>query len=131
MKLNHEKETTILVSSHILGELSQIATRYGFISGGRLVECLTAEELEMKCRVTLKLEVDNSAKAAAVLTDRFSMKQIEILDETTLLLSEGLDRPEFVVKALVESGILVSQAYRTGANLENYFIDLIGGKQIA
>ncbi|MVB11548.1 Vitamin B12 import ATP-binding protein BtuD [Caprobacter fermentans] len=131
LKLNHEKETTILVSSHILGELSQIATRYGFISGGRLVECLTAEELEMKCRVTLKLEVDNSAKAAAVLTDRFSMKQIEILDETTLLLSEGLDRPEFVVKALVESGILVSQAYRTGANLENYFIDLIGGKQIA
>ncbi len=131
LKLNHENGTTILVSSHILGELSRIATHYGFLNGGRLVECITAEELERKCRVELRLEVDDSAKAADVLQNRLSLRQVRILNGTTLELSDGVEHPELAVKSLVESGVLVSQVYRTGTSLENYFINLIGGKKIA
>ncbi|MFU0833173.1 MAG: ABC transporter ATP-binding protein [Oscillospiraceae bacterium] len=131
LKLNREKGTTILISSHILGELSQIATRYGFINAGRLVECITAEELEQRCRVTLKLEVDDSNKASEVLRNVLSLQQIEILNDTALRIADDIEHPEFIVKSLVESGILVSQVYRTGVSLENYFIDLVGGKQIA
>lgn len=131
LKLNREKRTTILISSHILGELSQIATRYGFIRSGRLIECVTAGELEEKCRVSLRLEVDDSARAAAVLREKLSLSRAEIPDATSLLLLEGLDRPELVVKALVENGVLVFQAYRTGVSLENYFVNLIGGEKIA
>lgn len=131
LKLNQEKGTTILISSHILGELSQIATRYGFINAGHLVECVTKDELEQKCRVTLKLEVDDSSKAAEVLTNILSLCQIEIINETTLRISDDVEHPELIVKSLVESGTMVSQIYRTGVSLENYFIDLVGGKQIA
>lgn len=131
LNLNREKQTTILISSHILGELSQIATRYGFIRSGRLIECVTAAELEEKCRVSLRLEVDDSARAAAVLREKLSLSRAEIQDATSLLLFEGLDRPELVVKALVENGVLVSQAYRAGVSLENYFVELIGGEKIA
>jgi ABC-2 type transport system ATP-binding protein len=131
LKLNHEKETTILVSSHILGELSQIATRYGFIKEGRLVECVTAGELEKKCRVTLKMEVDHPEKAAAVLKDRFSLREIQIVDGTGLQISDDIEHPELAVKSLVEAGVMVSQVYRTGVSLENYFVNLIGGEKIA
>lgn len=131
LKLNREKRTTILISSHILGELSQIATRYGFIRGGRLIECVTSAELEEKCRVSLHLEVDDSARAAAILKERLSLSHAEAPDATSLLLFEGLDRPELVVKALVENGVLVFQAYRAGMSLENYFVELIGGEKIA
>lgn len=131
LKLNREKGTTILISSHILGELSQIATRYGFIRDGKLVECIAADVLEKKCRATLRMEVDDSAKAAAVLRERLSLKQVRILDGSKLDVSELIDRPELAVKSLVEAGVMVSQVYRAGESLENYFVNLIGGKKIA
>lgn len=131
LKLNHEKKTTILVSSHILGELSQVATRYGFIGGGTLLECVTADELETKCRAALRMEVDDSAKAAAVLAGCLPPLQAEILDDTRLQISGDVEHPELAVKCLVEADVMVSQVYRTGVSLENYFIDLIGGKKIA
>ena len=131
LKLNREKRTTILISSHILGELSQIATRYGFIRGGKLIECVTAGELEEKCRVSLRLEVDDSRKAANVLRDQLSLGPAEILDGKMLQLSGEIEHPELAVKALVENGVMVSQVYRAGKSLETYFVDLIGGEKIA
>jgi len=131
LKLNHERKTTILVSSHILGELSQVATRYGFIGNGALLECVTAEDLETKCRAALKMEVDDSAKAAAVLADGQPPLQAEILSDTGLQISGDVEHPELAVKSLVEAGVMVSQVYRTGVSLENYFVNLIGGKEIA
>lgn len=131
LELNREKKTTILISSHILGELSQIATRYGFIHHGSLIECVTAKELENRCRVTLRIEVSNSAQAAEILKEKLSCKSIQMISEKEIQLSESIEHPEFAVKALVESGILVSQVYRNGVSLENYFINLIGGKNVA
>ena len=64
-KINKEKDMTILISSHILSELSELATTYGIISKGRLIEEITANELNEKCRQYIDLIVDDTAKAVA------------------------------------------------------------------
>ena len=71
LRLNRERGLTILVSSHILGELSKIATRYGIIQQGRMVEQITAGELEQKCTDYLHLKADQPQKAAALLEREF------------------------------------------------------------
>ncbi|HEX3017130.1 MAG TPA: ATP-binding cassette domain-containing protein [Caproicibacter sp.] len=130
LKLNHEKKTTILISSHILGELSQVATTYGFIRSGKLIEHISAEDLKEKCKSYLRLDVDNTEKAAGVLRN-LSCENFEVVDDTTLHVNDKLDQPEIMVKALVENGVMVSQVYRSGINLEQYFVNLIGGKESA
>lgn len=126
-KLNREKRTTILISSHILGELSQIASTYGFISGGKLVEHISAEELKEKCKSCLRVDVDDAEKAAGILGNAFENVSVEVADGHTIRVNEPFDRPELFIRALVEGGVMVSQAFRTGISLEQYFINLIGG----
>lgn len=131
LKLNREKKTTILISSHILGELSQIATTYGFISKGELVENITAKELKGKCRTYLQIDTDNAAAAAEILQNQFACKHVELMNPHTLHVGERIDESAMFVKALVENGVMVSQVYRAGINLEEYFIGLIGGQENA
>lgn len=131
LRLNRESGTTVLISSHILGELSQIATTYGFIHQGRLIENVSAENLKEKCRSRLRLEVDDAQKAASVLAASTPCRDIERKDETTLSVGDGLDHPELLVKALVEHQVMVMQSYRCGISLEQYFLNLIGGEKSA
>lgn len=130
LKMNRERRTTVLISSHILGELSQIATIYGFIKKGRLIEHITAEELKEKCRSYLRIDVDSPERAADVLRNRLSCTNFQARGNA-LFIDERLDEPEVFIKALVENGVSVSQAYRSGINLEQYFINLIGGEKNA
>jgi ABC-2 type transport system ATP-binding protein len=130
LKLNHEEQITILISSHILGELSQMATTYGFIRSGRVIEHISAPELMEKCRIFLKLEVDNTQKAAEILRKTFC-ENFQIIDSHNIQIGENLEHPELLVKTLVENGVMLSQVYRAGISLEKYFIDLIGGSKIA
>lgn len=131
LKLNREKQTTVLISSHILGELSQIATTYGFISKGKIVEHVSSEELKEKCRSFLQIKVDNTALASDILKNKFSVENFEVAGANALHINEKYDNPELFVKAFVENGIMVSQVYRSGINLEQYFIKLIGGSENA
>jgi ABC-2 type transport system ATP-binding protein len=130
MKLNREKKTTVLISSHILGELSQIATVYGFIRGGELMEHLSAQELQEKCRKYLLLNVDDAQKAAAVLKNQPGCA-FSVEDQNTLHVRQGYEKPELLVQALVKNGVMVSQVYRSGMNLEQYFVSLMEGKKHA
>ena len=131
LRLNRDSGTTVLISSHILGELSQIATTYGFIHKGRLIETVSAEDLREKCRSRLRLEVDDAQRAAAVLVADTPCRDIERKDETTLSVGDGLDHPELLVKALVEHQVMVMQCCRGGISLEQYFLNLIGGRESA
>lgn len=128
LKMNQECQTTVLISSHILGELSQIATTYGFIHKGRLIEHISADDLKEKCRSCLRIDVDNPEKAADVLHNQLSCTKF-LVKGNTLQIDEHLDTPEIFVKALVENGVAVLQVFRSGINLEQYFINLIGGSQ--
>lgn len=72
LKLNREEHITIMISSHILGELSKIATKYGIIKNGKLIEEITAKELNEKCQCCLKIKASDTAQAA-ILIEKISI----------------------------------------------------------
>lgn len=127
LKLNKERNTTIIISSHILGELSQLATKYGFIHNGNLIEQISATELNEKCRHHLSIKVDDTAKAIVVIENQLGCSDYEVLNDNEIRLYECVDTPEVVTEALIKAGVKVSKINQVGANLEKYFIDLIGG----
>lgn len=130
-KLNRECGTTILISSHILGELSQIATVYGFINQGNLVEQVSAKELSEKCRCRLTIKVNDTAKAANILKNELSCPDYEITEDNRIFVEKYVDVPEVLNETLVKSGVQVFELTTAGLNLEQYFIDLVGGNQNA
>jgi len=126
LRLNREQGVTILLSSHILGELSKIATRYGIIQKGRLVEQMTAEELEQKCADYLHLRVDQPQKAAALLERDFHLRRWEMRPESEIRIYESVDA-KVVGQALAQAGIAVEEMGLHRQDLESYFLDKMGG----
>jgi ABC-2 type transport system ATP-binding protein len=127
LKLNRERNTTILISSHILSELSQLATTYGFIHNGVFLEQLSSEELSNKCRKALAIKVSDTAKAAAIIERELGSSEYEILNDNEIKLYDLMNVPEKVSKVLINNNIMLYSMSSEGVNLENYFINLIGG----
>ncbi len=130
-KLNRERNTTIIISSHILGELSQLATTYGFIDNGRLLQEITSKEIEEKCRHHLLVKVNDTAKASVVIEKELGCDDYHVLNDNQIKIYAFIDTPEIVTQALIKNNIMVSTINQCGANLEDYFVDLIGGNQNA
>lgn len=126
-KINVEKDITILISSHILGELSELATCYGIMSEGKLVEEITAEELKNKCRKYIYLEVDNSGKAITILENEFDITDYEVLEQNKIRIFESLDKASLINSTLAKNDVLVEKIGVKGENLEEYFVGKIGG----
>lgn len=127
LELNRQYQTTILISSHILSELQNLATCYGFIDKGRMLDQITAAQLAEKCRDCLELRVDDAPRAAALLERELGIRDFEVLPGGAIRLYEGLSEPQKVTRLLVEQGIALSGMEHRGANLEDYFLTLIGG----
>ena len=130
-RLNQERHTTILISSHILSELSSIATRYGFMEKGKILEEISAQALHDKCRTCLRLTVDDAPKAAAILETVLGASQFEVLPNSVIQLYEYLDEPQSVSSALAHGGVALLGMEQKGADLEAYFLNLIGGEHHA
>ncbi|GLC30711.1 ABC transporter ATP-binding protein [Clostridium omnivorum] len=131
LKLNREKNVTIVISSHILSELSQLATTYGFIHNGEFVEQISAKQLEEKCKSCIAIKVDSTEKAAVIIEKQLKTEKYEVLNGNEMRIYEHIDKPETIVKELVMNGVLVSSVNEKGTNLEDYFISLIGGNHNA
>lgn len=129
--LNEERKVTILISSHVLSELQSVATRYIFMDRGRIVEQLTAEELQRKTRKAVELVVDDSGKAATVLEHSFPEIPYRILPGNRIRLSGGTDKTEQLNRALYSRGIGVHSIAVTGVDLEEYYLGLLGGERHA
>ena len=127
LELNRQRETTILISSHILSELSNISTHYGFLDQGRMLEQVSAGRLSEKCRACLQLTVDDASRAALVLEQRLGTRDYEVLPGNILRLYHFLDCPQDVTAALVEAGVALFSAENKNTTLEDYFLSLIGG----
>lgn len=130
LELNKVKKTTILISSHILGELSQLATCYGFIDNGNLIEELSADQLEEKCRHHIAIKVDNSEKAAVAL-EKLGCKFYDVLDNNNLRVYDYIKEPYIVNAMLVKENIKVYSLQTIGSNLEDYFLQLVRGENNA
>ncbi|AKN29928.1 bacitracin ABC transporter ATP-binding protein [Clostridium carboxidivorans P7] len=127
LKLNSENEITILISSHILGELTKIATKYGVINKGVLIDEFQAVELEERCKKCLTIVVNNSEKAAYVLKNNINSSDFKVFNEGKICIYDYLDIPEQINKELVENGVLVSRICLEGNDIEGYFVKLMGG----
>ena len=124
LKLNRENNITILISSHILDELSKIATHYGFINGGQIVREMSAEELENECRKCVRVKVTDTAALARVL-DGMDMEYKIIDDEQAdIFASPNITKLAF---SLWEEKCEILSVSEHDENLEGFFISLVGG----
>lgn len=126
LKLNKEKQITVLISSHILDELSRLATHYGFIDKGHLIKEISAEELETACRKCIKVEVTDT-KALARVLDAEKL-EYEILSETTANIYGKVNISQLVLAFAKENCELLT-SHEQDESLENYFINLVGGEE--
>ncbi len=124
--LNREKGITILISSHILGELSKVATHYGVIRDGVLIEEFGAAELALRCRRCHKLVVDNAELAAGVLEEKLDIHSYDIPQEGVLRVFERLSDTSGTNRILMENGVELRESYLAGQDLEGYFMELLG-----
>ncbi|MBE6603264.1 MAG: ATP-binding cassette domain-containing protein [Ruminococcaceae bacterium] len=124
LKLNRERQITVLISSHILDELSRLATHYGFIDKGRMVKEMSAAELEASCRKCMRVEVSNTAALSRVL-DGMSV-EYKILTDTTADIYAKLNISE-LTHALDKSACELRAITEHDESLESYFVGLVGG----
>ena len=128
LRLNRERGLTILVSSHILGELSKIATRYGIIQKGKMAEQITADELAKKCADYLYLRTNEPQKAAALLERKFRLSRWEMQPEGEMRIYDTIDA-RAVGQALAEAGVAVEEMGLHRQDLESYFLSRMGGAE--
>ncbi len=126
-KINKEKDMTILISSHILSELSELATTYGIISNGKLIEEITAEQLAEKCRQYIDLKVDDTSRAVTLLERELGISDYEVLEDKKIKVFSNLENVGEVNSILSKSGVIVQSISIKGENLEEYFMNKIGG----
>ncbi len=124
LRLNRERQITVLISSHILDELSRLATHYGFIDRGHMVKEISAEEVEAACRKCTRLSVTDTGALARVL-DSMVIKY-SIVDDHTADVYDPLNITH-LIKALDEEGCDVISMQERDESLESYFINLVGG----
>ena len=124
LKLNREHGITVLISSHILGELSKLATHYGFIEKGHIVKEISADELEAVCKKCVKVEVSDT-KALIRVLDRMK-KDYEILSDTQANIFGDVVLSELVME-LAKENCELFHSHEQDENLETYFINLVGG----
>ncbi|MDP4090054.1 MAG: ATP-binding cassette domain-containing protein [Bacillota bacterium] len=126
-KLNVEYGVTILISSHILSELYQLATCYGIIHGGRLIQQITAAELSSHCKKFLYIKVDDAAKATVVIDKILNTTNYKVMPDNVIRLYDYLERSGKVSTALALEGVAVEQIVPMGDDLETYFSKVVGG----
>ena len=116
---------TVVISSHILGELEKIATHYGIVRGGKMLKEMTAEELEAGCRTYVALQAKELNRAKAILACKYSRVEE---DESGYIRVYDAESPEAIVTHLYENGILISEIKTDKIGLEEYYIDLMNEK---
>ncbi|MBQ7066065.1 MAG: ABC transporter ATP-binding protein [Lachnospiraceae bacterium] len=127
LKLNREKGITILISSHILGELSKIATHYGIIREGVLVEEFPASDLEDRCRRCHKLIVDNTELAANILENKLHINNFDVPKQGVIRVFDHFETMEQINREFILNGVNIKESYLSGQDLEGYFMELLGG----
>lgn len=126
LKLNRQRNITVIMSSHILDELARLATHYGFIDGGRMLREISAEELEAACRKCLRVEVSD----VGALTRVLDAKGIEykVISDTKADIYAKMSITELAVTLAGESCELLGVTEKD-ESLESYYVNLVGGNR--
>ncbi|MGN1136829.1 MAG: ATP-binding cassette domain-containing protein, partial [Oscillospiraceae bacterium] len=116
---------TVLISSHILGELEKIATHYGIIRQGKMIMEMSAEELEGRARAFVSLKTKDMQGAKRVLSDKYG----DVREEEEYLRIYDVDDSEPIVEYLLKNGHIVSEVRKNKIGLEEYYIELMSKKE--
>ena len=124
LKLNRQRQITVLISSHNLDELSRLATHYGFIVDGSMVKEITAEELAKACRKCAVLTVTDTGVLARAL-DLLGL-EYDILSESTANVYGEIPISELTME-LAKDRCRILSLHEKDETLESYYINLTGG----
>ena len=127
-KLTDEQNVTILISSHLLSELSELCTDFSIINHGRLIENLSSEELMVKCRNHISIRTDNVDRTAAVLEDKLSISNYKVLHGEEIHIFEQLDNVGRISKTITDSGLVITRLCEEGQGLEDYYLEKVGAE---
>ena len=128
--LNKEYGMTILVSSHIIGEIEQIADTIGVIKNGKLIEEATMDSIKAKNTDYLELVTNNQRKAAFVLHNKLNMNNLKVIDDEVIRIYDTAITPSQITKTLIVEDIDVESMTKKQTSLEEYFIKKVGLEKI-
>ena len=126
-RLCDERNMTIIISSHILEELSKIATDYGIIHNGTLLQELSREELMKRCRERLEIDMDDPKEAVPVL-DNMGIHNYQVVDKNHIQIFERLNDSATINMELAKAGLMVRSIAVNSEKLESYYLKLTGGE---
>lgn len=127
LKLNREKHITIVISSHILSELSNLVTYYGFIHNGKMVKQISGEDLSKECNKYLEVRVDQIERMTAMLETELGCTNYRITPENSIQIFDYLEQPSVISSLAAKHNLLLNEITVKDINLEKYFIQLVGG----
>lgn len=130
LKLNREKNVTVLISSHILEELVKLVTRIGIIHQGKLIDEFNIEELNERCKSKLILSVDDTKKALNILKEQLNLENLKEVDENTVEIYDMSVKSGVVNSVLAKNDIIVNSISRVQADLEEYFLSIVEGGKV-
>lgn len=128
--LQKKRELTVLISSHILGEIELMANRIGIMHQGRLIEQLDYEEIQGKNRHYLELKVNDDQQTAVLLEQQLGIHKFQVWDKGILRLYEGFDNSGEINRLLVTHGIEVKELAIRADSLEDFFIHVTSQKEL-
>lgn len=123
--ITQKYSTTVLISSHILGELEKIATHYGIIRQGKMIQEISAREMENRARVFVSIKTKNMLGAKSVLRRKYD----NVREEAGYLRVYDVDDTESIVAYLLRNGHAVSEIRKNKIGLEEYYIELMSKKE--
>ena len=127
-KLNTENNITIILSSHILSELHKLATCYGIMHKGKIVEEISSEILDDRCKKHIFIKVSDIKIASMILEKELGINDFIVYNDSIIKIYGNFDKCAEINKTLVLNNILVEEISIKGENLESYFTKVIGGK---
>lgn len=129
LKLNREEHITILISSHILSELSLLCTDYLFINKGKLLESVSTRDLKRICKEYYHIGTDNNPLALSILQEKLGVKEFEVERDGSIRLFERLEDVHTISRTLYEGGVVPTVLHMNEANLEQYYMNMVGGEE--
>ena len=125
LRLNRENGITFLISSHILTELSLVATRYGIISKGKILQEISAEELEQVCRHTTIIKTNDNEALLTLLSSTLNSEVLQLTDNGVCI--DGDVDLNAVLSLVLSSGLTITAINTHRSSIEDYYLSMIGG----
>lgn len=123
--LQKRRNTSLLISSHILSEVANLATHYAFIKAGRIVETISAEDLKKKCNVYIDIHVKAVKGLCVFLEQDLKLRDYKVYPDNHIHLYEGFDKIEAISQGIVEKNLGLLGIQKHVVDLEQYYMTLM------